>query len=354
MQLPWKIRKPIGDIYSFLHYLIKSIAYRRINTNKFSNQPTVEFNIPFYGFTGGGSAILTVANLISHDFSVSLFTHRTNIFNRYVSRRIKLVTKPSLDRDVYIMESGTDATLMGSLLASGRKVIISNHGFITTAVGAPRNYGYDDKKILFALSNASSAHFLSQEQADATMAFCPSIKNARIIPNSVNSVARHRLNHGVGIVCDTTLPLKNVAAAILAAEASSASSVHVWGRFQDKYSSTRAIWHGFEKDKNRIYASFDVLVSLSLTETQPLTILEAMSAGIPCVLNDLSCYEFLKDVPGIWFVETGNIDQAIDAINTALKADAETRAALINYWRDHYSPDVAKSAWINYIRDIVR
>ena len=352
MQLPWKLRKPIDDAYSFSHYLIKSLAYRLTNTRNTPSQPSVEFNIPFYGFTGGSAAILTVANLISSDFSVSLVTHQTNIFNRYVSHKIKLVTKPSLDKDVYIMESGTDATLMGRLLASGRKVIISNHGFITTAVDAPRNYGYDDSKILFALSNATSAHFLSQEQAEATMAFCPSIKNVRIIPNSVNSVAQHRLNHSVGIVCDTTLPLKNVAAAIVAAEASSATSVHVWGRFRDTYASTRAIWHGFEKDKNRIYASFDVLISLSLTETQPLTILEAMSAGIPCVLNDLSCYEFLKGVPGIWFVEVGNIGQATDAINTALKAGAEIRAALINYWRDNYSPNVAKSAWLNYIHDI--
>ena len=139
-----------------------------------------------------------------------------------------------------------------------------------------------------------------------------------------------------------------------AAEGSIAAHVHVWGRNAGERSTGRVTWHGFSGDKAAVFNSFDVLVHLSLHENGPLVVLEAMSAGVPCVLGDQPNYDRYRGVPGIYLVGLDDAEAARRAVDEALDWCEETRAPLIAHWEAHYSPQALKSVWLEYFDEVRR
>ncbi len=82
-------------------------------------------------------------------------------------------------------------------------------------------------------------------------------------------------------------------------------------------------------DVKKYYSQIDVLVLTSLSEGQPLVILEGNCAGIPVVATDVgACRELLMGV--------SPEDQALGAsgLITPVASPQETAAAIIQLWRD--------------------
>ena len=352
-KIPWRVENFLSTIRCSAIYFYNFLNHNFGKRYKSKKPIKIEFNIPFYGFTGGSIAIVTVANLLCKEFNIQFVTHPKNPLNIYLSKYIKFTHKPSTDAAAYIMESGVNLDLIKSLIDNDAKVVITNHGFYSTDNLSIKNYGYPDLQVSKALQLASCAHFISDEQVFSLGKLGIQLPHIKVIANSVEAMQKNTRTRAVGIVGDTTLALKNVVTAVAAAEASNAEAIHIWGRYENTFDSRRAQWHGFERNKLKIFNSFDVLVSLSFTETQPLIVLEALSAGIPCVLSDLPCYLSLKNTPGIIFVDALDTTSAKNAINELLNANDAIRENLKNIWQLNFSPSIIQDKWISFLNNLI-
>src|SRR5437763_6873511 len=82
-------------------------------------------------------------------------------------------------------------------------------------------------------------------------------------------------------------------------------------------------------DVKKYYSQIDVLVLTSLSEGQPLVILEASCAGVPVIATDVgACRELLLGI--------SHEDQALGAsgIITPVASPQETARALVELWQD--------------------
>ena len=345
--LPWRVRKRIESAVSACHSFANRMANARLKPRH--GKPRILFYVPFYGYTGGAFAVLSAANLLSESCNVSFLTHAGNVMNRYVSRGVRMVDAIAGPYDICVMESGVEESVIVEARGSGARIIMTMHGAPDTADGA-RNHGYSDQQVADTLRAADSVQYVSDVQRPFLEAI-PGL-HYRGIPNYVLPVQKTKHSRAVGLVCDTTVPHKNVDAGIAAAELSSASRIEVWGKYHDRQNGGRIRWNGFSSDKKRIYDSFDVLVHLSRLENQPLVILEALSAGIPCVLAPLPTYDGFRGVEGIYFADSGNAGAVAEAIDRALSCPQEVRDGLVRFWNANYSPQAVLAQWIRYLKDV--
>ena len=293
--IPWRVTNFVSAVASRWRYLANRAAH--LAPARAPARPSILFWIPFYGYTGGSYAVVSTANLLSTVFDVSFLTRPTNVMNRYVSPRVRMVTHAADRYDFCIVEAGNDLDAMAALKRRGTRIIQAMHGAPDAADGT-KNHGYDDEQVAAMMRLADSMQFISDVQLPFIEA--GPARHWRKIPNFVLAVEKRRRSGAAGVVCDTRLPHKMADAAIRGAELSSASTVEVWGRHHGRHSTARVRWNGFSSDKQRMYDSFDVLVHMSRLENQPLVILEALSAGIPCVLAPLPTYQFLRALDGIF------------------------------------------------------
>jgi hypothetical protein len=344
--LPWRVRNLADEILSASHYAVNRKRHGRAQQK---GRFRILFCVPFYGYTGGAFAVLSAANLLSERCAVSFLTRPTNIMNRYVSPRVRMVDHPDGVYDFCIVESGIDDTIVSQLKQNGARIILTMHGAPAAADGT-RNHGYSDEQVIRSFAGVDSIQYVSDVQApffDTIGAF-----HRRKIPNYVLAVKKTKRGRAAGLVCDTTLPHKNAEAGIAAAQLSSASHVEVWGKYKDRRSTNRIHWNGFSSNKMRIYGSFDVLVHLSRLENQPLVILEAMSAGIPCVLAPLPAYAGFRGLEGIYFAPADDTAAAAKAIDQALDCPLAVREGLIRFWEANCSPRAVLAQWLSYLEDI--
>jgi len=346
IRLPWRVQNLADKIISACHYY----ANRRANERRPAGREfKILFCVPFYGYTGGAFAVLSAANLLAESCQVSFLTKASNVMNRYVSRKVRMVDGVAEPYDFCVIESGVDGAVISRVKRDGACIILTMHGAPATADGV-KNYGYSDEQIADTLKAVDSIQYVSDVQSP----FFEGIAaiHRRKIPNYVLPVRKARRGRAVGLVCDTTLSHKNADAGIAAAELSSAGRIEIWGRYHNRRSTARIRWNGFSSDKARIYGSFDVLVHLSRLENQPLVILEAISAGIPCVLAPLSAYDGFRGVEGIYFAQGDDPAAVARAIDQALDCPQETRDGLVRFWDANFSPDAVLAQWLGYLKEV--
>jgi len=312
-------------------------------------KPKILFCVPFYGYSGGSYAVLSTADLLCAAFDVSFLTKPTNVMNRYVSTRVRMVSDIADRYDYCIVEGGADIGAVGDLKRRGTRIIMTMHGAPPTKDGT-KNHGYSDEQIAAMMQLADSAQYISDVQLPFFENF-PAL-HRRKISNFVLPVQKRRRSGAAGVVCDTTLAHKNADAAIRAAQLSKASAIEVWGNHNGKHSTARVHWNGFCRDKQQIYDSFDVLVHMSELENQPLVILEALSAGVPCVLAPLPTYQFLRSLDGVFFAAADDPAAVAGAIDRALDCPLPVRQGLEKFWRDNHSPAAIQAKWVEYLADL--
>lgn len=348
-RMPWRLQRLLDALVPLGRFASNQWHHRAGRNAPRRGAPRVEFWIPQYGYTGGAAAVVATANLIARDYPTGFVTTPTSVLNRYLGHCVHMRRAPLAQADARIIESGASLEQIRQWRASGCRVIVTHHGFPRSNTVKHVNYGYEDSHIRQAIALASESHFISAAQARAFIEAGLESRPASVIPNAVAAVDKRARTRNAGIVCDTRLELKNARGAVRAAESSRAEAIHVWGRHAQTYGSERVRWHGFSTDKRRMLDSFDVLVLLSYTEVQPLSVLEALSAGIPCVLSDLGCYEEFRGCPGFWFVDPDDAAQGAQAIDEALDAPETVRRQLRDLWAARYSPDAVRKKWLELL-----
>jgi glycosyltransferase involved in cell wall biosynthesis len=348
IHVPWSLRKLSSDVVSGCHFLVNHWCNTLGNQGR-DGKLRILFSVPFYGYTGGSFAVISAANLLSEVYDVSFLTTSSNIMNRYVSTGVRVVSTVAERYDFYVVESGIDDALIAEIKRGGGRIILTMHGAPPTVDGT-KNHGYSDGRVAGTMIMADSVQYVSDVQLPFFGPF-PTI-HRRKIPNYVLRTNKSTKTQAIGVVCDTTLPHKNVDSCIKAAELSNAKRIEIWGKYEGRCNTELIRWNGFTSNKQRIYNSFDVLVHLSRLENQPLVILEALSAGIPCVLADLPAYVHLRGLNGVVFVDPDDRAAAVRAINKALSCSEEDRRGLIRFWEEHHSPRAILAVWGRYLKEV--
>jgi hypothetical protein len=343
--IPWRLKKTASNLVGAAHYYRnRAASAARGNGGKKS----ILFCIPFYGYTGGAFAVLSTANLLSSEYDVSFLTKPTNTMNKYAGPAVRMVSEITEAFDYCVTESGISPDDLDAIRRDGSIVILTMHGAPTLTDGT-KNHGYSDQLVDKMMRLVDSVQYIS----DAQLPFFEGQKvHRRRVPNYVEQVKTHTPGRTAGIVCDTTLPHKNAALSVAMANRSNAERVEVWGKSAGQADTGKVRWNGFATDKGRIYGSIDVLVHLSKLECQPLVVLEAISAGIPCVLAPIPAYAHLQGLEGIYLVDLDDEDGIVKAINAALSCDRIVREGLAAFWERHHSPRAIRDEWTQYLQEL--
>lgn len=85
----------------------------------------------------------------------------------------------------------------------------------------------------------------------------------------------------------------------------------------------RIILHGFVSDKKEIYGNKQGVISTSLTDGLPLTLLESIQYGVPVYVYDsfTACRDMVTEKTGR-LIETGNQEAFVEALNNAFDMNA--------------------------------
>ena len=76
-----------------------------------------------------------------------------------------------------------------------------------------------------------------------------------------------------------------------------------------------------EKDKNDLYACSDYYIMSSKYEGQPLTLLEAMASGLPCIVSDIPNLRIVEEADCGIIVDFSNKEKAAHGIIDYIKQD---------------------------------
>lgn len=101
----------------------------------------------------------------------------------------------------------------------------------------------------------------------------------------------------------------------------------MYERLIDEYGLVHQVqFVDFISDINALYRSMDVFVLTSIVEALPMTAIEAMSAGVPCILTDVGgCSEIVDDGLNGFLVPTKRPDQIAEKLRFLI----ENRSKLV-------------------------
>lgn len=333
MHVPWKVRNAARLTRNSLAFAQHKAgaALRRSQGKK------VVFCCNFHGTSGATIAIARIADLLASRYAVSFVAGPSSDYNAMLGTAVTLVSPRALQEeafDLYVCDGHMDESFFSWLAAHERLCLLTIHGVL-------RRDNKLEKVHLATRSHLVSEIQFMHHEVDRSRYF--------VIPNYCERIVKKRRTRNVGIVGRLDDPKKNVAAALEVARRSSAAAIHLWGGVDSHSPDGRVNVHAWSRDKNRIYDSFDVLVSMSEEESMGLTVIEAMSCGIPCVLADIPGFRIYRGCPGVALVPLHDRDAAVEWVDRFLDARAELEPALVAHWQAHYSPDAVAAQWFREV-----
>jgi len=332
--IPWRINKTLSDIRNIFNY------YK--NTLKSTPAAEISFYCGFHGKTGGPAAISHIARILSKRYHVEFVSYPTSDYNSILAYSVKIVSKPSDSSKLMIFDVTAGSDMVNDAKSSGKSTLVTCHGFPNAS------HGLLEAEVRSCLDAADQVHFVSQLQQDEFQ--LPEGKYF-IIKNTHQQVIKTKFANDVGIIGNIGNPVKNLPQSLEIALASHASDVHVWGSEADRRWPT-ALFHPWTNNKNHIYNSIDVLVSMSSNETFGMIVSEALSAGIPSLLSDIPAFKAFSECQSVRTVNPDDIDTAVQHLNTLLDNKDDLRNAAIQYWRENLSEQVIERLWFSIIEEL--
>lgn len=307
------------------------------------NKPTIVVWLGFHGNTGGGIAVSSIITMLARNFNVSVVTFPQSCMNRRLSHSVNLIKKITDEADLFLVDSELETESYEYLKQFKKPVLLTCHCF------PDRAHGLSPERVMLAVNKADIVHFVSECQRNEFN--LPSNKTV-VIPNTNDRIVKNNFGKNIGIIGNVNQISKNINDAIKLSIKSNAERINVWGsQGMSANPDKRVFVHAWCNDKTKIYNSIDILVSLSSFETFGLIVIEAMSAGIPCVLSDIPGFHAFKDCPGIFLFEK-NDPAAIKKLNELLESGNKYKNTLINYWKEHFEKEIVEAEWVELVTAI--
>lgn len=337
--LPWALKKRIIRLNNVVHYCINILS----NIGKSDNPRTkVAFVCGFHGETGGTIAIANVANLLSQFYQVTFFSYPESSYNRKLLNKVKISREKPPKADLYICDASCGHEIIRKIRKSGKQTIVSCHGL------PDQLHGLDPAFIKQSLNLSTLVHFVSPMQQRA---FHLDDQKCAIIPNTIVAIEKKKFTNNIGTVGNLDDPRKGAKLTVEAGVLSNADEIHLWGTNFDNWAEEKVRPHQWENNKQKIYDSFDLLVFLSKQETFGLVVIEAMSAGIPCILRRLPAFEQYIDCPGIVITESEDPREIAEIINELLVDKERYREPMKAFFEANYSGEAVLIRWQSTIQN---
>lgn len=339
--LPWFIQKRLTRLQNAGYF------YRNQAANIARSQSeaiTIGFICGYHGNTGGTMAIASVANLLAPHYRVNFATFPASNYNRNLSKKVSLTREQLPVSDIYICDASCDHEMLKAIRAAGKPIIVSCHGLPAALHGMAPEY------IRQSLDLATRVHFVNSVQQQA---FNIDSSHVVIIPNTSTSVRKTRYTHNIGTVGNLDEPRKGAATTIAAGMLSGAEEIHLWSTHSEHWSQEKVRPHPWENDKATIYNSFDVLVFMSTLETFGLVVIEAMSAGVPCLLKRLPAFEQYRQCPGVVLTDSEDPTELARLIDELLAQKESYQDAMPAYFEAHYAGAAILGQWQSAISDLL-
>jgi glycosyltransferase involved in cell wall biosynthesis len=333
-QVKLKIRKLKNSCSYFKRRLIYFILHH--TTTRRHQGKKIVFVCGFHGNTGAVTSIANVANMLARNNTVEFVTYPASNFNPLLLPIVKLIPDLHHGGDLYICDLSCKHEILESIKERGKKILISCHGMLHS------QYGLSPEQKLKSISYADIIQFVNPVQNEEYK--LPENRFV-IIPNMVTPVKKKTATNDVGTVGNLNLKNKNVDASVSIAMASRAKKIHLWSINHDYWNNPRVIVHEWGDSKERIYDSFDVLVFMSEEEALSMAVLEAMSAGIPCLLSDIPAFRCFSEAPGVHLVSSSDQAKAAESLNELLSNKERLKPRIIHYWNQRYSSSAVSEMW---------
>ena len=151
--------------------------------------------------------------------------------------------------------------------------------------------------------------------------------------------------------------IKNALKDIQLAQLSNTNLIQCWGSdtiagLDNPDSYPKLQINGWSNNIKNIPKSFDVLLSASQSETFGLVVVEALSAGIPCLLSDIPVFrELFSGCKGVIFLSDDD-QQDIESINHLLDHTATLKRPITEFWKARFSNEAVRTAWFNKLSQL--
>lgn len=349
IRVPWRVKTAAYRVYQHACSLLSRIHGKKrsgINISFFCN---------YQQATGATVAIACIANQLARQHNVDAHIKSLSSFSRQLSIRVRqYFSIHSLAGKIVFVDIEQENNTVEQLTREGKQVILTCHAFPTILHSVPQ------PKLARNLALSTYIHFVSAYQRAEFIRHYPEIdieSKSFVIPNFTKKSTKTSSTNSIGIVGLLNREPKNAMRGIQLAQLSNARWIECWG--SDKihglddpalYSKLRI--NGWTDNLKKMHSTFDVLLSASRSETFGLVVVEALSAGIPCVLSDIPVYrELYADCKGVVLL-SGNAQQDIQSINHLLEQAQSLKPHITEFWKEHFSNETIRSIWLDKLEQI--
>jgi glycosyltransferase involved in cell wall biosynthesis len=342
-RLPWFVLYRVKKLKNSIFFILNKSSNFFVFKNR-KPKKLITYVCGFHGETGGAIAAASIANLLSSEYRVEFVTFLTSDINPLLACEVKVVRKVNFQSDLFICDAECEHTFYQKLRDLNKKLIISCHCL------PDQSHGLKPEYIVKSLSYADIVHFVSDLQQDAFKL----LNNAcQIIPNTSQKVNKTVCTNNAGCVGNLSNVQKNVNKSIDIVLNSKANNIQLWSVKEDIWKHPRVITHSWESDKLKVYNSFDILVFMSEVETFGLVVIEAMSAGIPCILSNIPVFKQFKECPGVVVLDDNNEHDASNILNALLKDKPILEEKMKRYFDKTYSSKAIFSQWDSLVLEVL-
>ena len=350
LRIPWRVKRKAYLLYQYGRSWLSRLRPEKNNV----------LNISFFcdyqeHTTGATVAIAYIANRLSKQYNVDAVIKPYSGYSSQFNLTVKqYFSSEQIKGQIVFVDIEQKNATVEKLLADGKTVVLTCHAFPLHLHGVPQS------NLIKNLTLSSYIHFVSEHQRSEFIQHYPEIKiedKAFVVPNYTRQSFKKSVTSNIGIVGYLSREEKNALRGIQLAQQSNAYSIQCWGTeeiygLDDPSSFPKLCINGWTDNIIKMHSSFDVLLSTSQFETFGLVVVEALSAGIPCVLSDIPVYrELYSDCKGVVFL-SGDDQKDVDAINQLLDRKEILKPDIINFWRERFSNETVESQWFKKITSL--
>lgn len=347
LRIPWRVKRRAYLIYQYGRSWLS-----RLKPGK-NNVLNISFFCDYQEHTTGATvAIACIANRLSMKYNVDAVIKPYSGYSSQFYLTVKqYFSSEQIKGPIVFVDIEQNNANVENLLADGKTVVLTCHAFPLHL------HGVSQTKLINNLAKCSYIHFVSEHQRSEFIRHYPDIEieeKSFVIPNYTRQSFKKSVTSNIGIVGYLSREEKNALRGIQLAQQSKADSIQCWGSeeiygLDDPSFFSKLNINGWTDDLIKMHSSFDVLLSTSKFETFGLVVVEALSAGIPCVLSDIPVYrELYSDCKGVVFL-SGDDQKDVNAINQLLDRKQLLKPDIINFWRERFSNDTVESKWFKII-----